>query len=679
MERFKQALKAAIANSAAKISIIESMELETTSADGTSARLLELPPADTAWIDTLLSFLFQIESEHLNNGKPFQGTLNIPGVGLLKAIANRAENKTSVSLYFPDVGDSFFSKDWTLLNTPQEATNNDDMLSMSGLSAPEVNQPPAHDSSGEDAIESGNLNMFAAGGNNNEELSQKPEQSIPIASQEDASSPNEENMFSAGASDMFSMPPEDAISNNPTEEQNPEEYERADTAGDMFALPSIETNSPHAEQQVEQQVEQHAEQHVKERNQEPAMAIRQPEVSQQTPVNNIESEEHKIIFGNNDPKKTIIRDRDFPIDDILKTMVQNNASDIHLTLGQPIIFRIDGELVRQGQTAISEQMMETLLLPIMPYSNKQEFSEIYDTDFAYELPGIGRFRVNMFKDNYGVGAVLRQIPAEVLTADQLNLPEAIRKFCGLHKGLVLVTGPTGSGKSTTLAAMIDLINKSRPEHILTIEDPIEFVHSQQMCLVNQREVGKHTKSFKRALKAALREDPDIVLIGELRDLETIHIALETAETGHLVFGTLHTNTAVSTIDRIIDQFPADQQSQMRTMVASSLKGVVAQTLIKKKGGGRCAAHEILVPNDAVANMIRESKNHMIENHMQTQKQDGNMLLNESLIKLVSANQVEVKDAYFKALDKGSFIDIAKRNQVDISFLNEIEGKNKKVS
>jgi twitching motility protein PilT len=261
---------------------------------------------------------------------------------------------------------------------------------------------------------------------------------------------------------------------------------------------------------------------------------------------------------------------------------------------------------------------------------------------------------------------MRHIPSQILTAEQLGLAPAITKLCTLNKGLVLVTGPTGSGKSTTLAAMLDLINKTRKEHILTIEDPIEFVHPQQLCLVNQREVHKHTGSFARALKAALREDPDIVLIGEMRDLETIAIAIETAETGHLVFGTLHTTTAMSTVDRIIDQFPADRQAQIRVMLASSLRGVVAQTLLKKKSGGRVAAHEILIANDAVSAMIREGKVQHLANHMLTQRQDGNQLLNDSLLKLVQDGLVDVQDAFFKAVDKNGFLTMAKQRGINVN-------------
>lgn len=355
-----------------------------------------------------------------------------------------------------------------------------------------------------------------------------------------------------------------------------------------------------------------------------------------------------------------------PIDPILIEMIRRKASDLHMTCGEPYCYRVDGEITRIGQAPISADAMAHFILPIMPRRNQAEFQKINDTDFAYEIRGVGRFRVNVFRDKNGVGTVMRHIPSKILTAEQLGLPPAITKFCNLTKGLVVVTGPTGSGKSTTLAAMIDLINKSRHDHILTIEDPIEFVHPQQKCLVNQREVHKHTGSFSRALRAALREDPDIVLIGEMRDLETIAIAIETAETGHLVFGTLHTNTAVSTIDRIIDQFPTDRQSQIRQMLASGLKGVVAQTLLKKKGGGRIAAHEILVVNDAVSAMIREAKNHMIPNHMQSQKADGNLLLTECLARLVLEEKIEAEDAFRKAVDKTSLLEAFKRLGVKVN-------------
>jgi len=374
----------------------------------------------------------------------------------------------------------------------------------------------------------------------------------------------------------------------------------------------------------------------------------------------------EINFGSREAAEGSISQGSNPIDKLLREMVELKASDMHLTVGQPIIFRVHGDIKRMSQEPILPDMMQHFLLPTMPKRNHQEFSKAQDTDYAYELAGVGRFRVNIFRDRNGVGAVMRHIPSQILTAEQLNLAPAITKLCTLNKGLVLVTGPTGSGKSTTLAAMIDLINKTRREHILTIEDPIEFVHPQQLCLVNQREVHKHTGSFARALKAALREDPDVVLIGEMRDLETIAIAIETAETGHLVFGTLHTTTAMSTVDRIIDQFPADRQAQIRVMLSSSLRGVVAQTLLKKKTGGRVAAHEILIANDAVGAMIREGKVQHLANHMLTQKQDGNQLLNDSLLKLVQEGVVEAQDAFFKAVDKNSFIAAAKARGINIT-------------
>jgi twitching motility protein PilT len=373
-----------------------------------------------------------------------------------------------------------------------------------------------------------------------------------------------------------------------------------------------------------------------------------------------------ITFGSKEAAEGSISKGQNPIDGLLREMVQMKASDMHLTVGQPVIYRVHGDIARVSQDPITPEMMRQFVLPTMPKRNQDEFARINDTDYAYELQNVGRFRVNIFRDRNGVGAVMRHIPSQILTAEQLGLAPAITKLCTLNKGLVLVTGPTGSGKSTTLAAMLDLINRTRKEHILTIEDPIEFVHAQQQCLVNQREVHKHTGSFARALKAALREDPDIVLIGEMRDLETIAIAIETAETGHLVFGTLHTTTAMSTVDRIIDQFPADRQAQIRVMLASSLRGVVAQTLLKKKTGGRVAAHEILIANDAVSAMIREGKVQHLANHMLTQKQDGNQLLNDALLKLVQDGVIDVNDAYFKAVDKNSFLAMAKQRGLNVN-------------
>lgn len=341
-----------------------------------------------------------------------------------------------------------------------------------------------------------------------------------------------------------------------------------------------------------------------------------------------------------------------PIDRLFRTMEAEGCSDLHLTSGNPPLYRKDGEIVPLGgDDALSPAEVERLLLPIMPDQNYEEFIERRDADFAYELPGVGRFRCNIFMDRNGPGAVFRIIPAEILTAEDLKLPEKILDLCFLTKGLVLVTGPTGSGKSTTLAAMIDYINRKRSDHIITVEDPIEFVHENKKCLINQREIGVHTMSFKNALRAALREDPDIVLVGEMRDLETIAIAIETAETGHLVFGTLHTNTAPSTVDRIIDQFPPGQQAQVRTMLSESLKAVISQNLCKKIGGGRVAALETLMVDNAVSNLIRGSKTFQIPSVMSTKKAAGNVTLNDSLLELVTSEKVEPNEAYLKAVEK----------------------------
>jgi twitching motility protein PilT len=356
------------------------------------------------------------------------------------------------------------------------------------------------------------------------------------------------------------------------------------------------------------------------------------------------------------------------IDALFHRMAQIGASDLHISVGMPPLLRHDGEIKPvEGYNLLRPEDSERLLHPIMPKRNQEEFERRHDTDFAYEIQGLARFRSNIFMDRKGMGAVFRIIPTKILTAEQLNLSKHILDLCFLSKGLVVVTGPTGSGKSTTLAAMVDFINRNRKDHIITIEDPIEFVHDNKGCLINQREVHNHTDSFKDALRAALREDPDIVLVGEMRDLETIAIAIETAETGHLVFGTLHTTTAASTIDRIIDQFPSDRQSQIRVMLSESLKGVIAQTLIKKKGGGRVAALEVLLVTPAIANLIREGKTFQIPSVMQTAKNLGMVTLNDSLMEHVKNNNITAEDGYVKAVDKVGFKDMCKRYNIDLSF------------
>ena len=345
-----------------------------------------------------------------------------------------------------------------------------------------------------------------------------------------------------------------------------------------------------------------------------------------------------------------------PIDGLFRRMVAQGASDLHLSVGMPPLMRKDGLMhpLDAAAAPLSAEDVVQLLNPIVPGKNRQEFEERHDSDFAYEIDGVSRFRGNIFMDRRGMGAVFRTVPTRIISVEELEIPPTVLQLCALRKGLVLVTGPTGSGKSTTLAALIDYINRTRADHIVTIEDPIEFVHANQKCLVNQREVGTHTRSFKDALRAALREDPDVVLIGEMRDLETIAIALETAETGHLVFGTLHTTSAVSTVDRIIDQFPADRQSQVRVMLSESLRGVIAQTLCRRINGGRIAALEVLLATTAVSNLIREGKTFQIPSLMQVGKGSGMITLNDALFELIKRGEVTPEEAFSHAIDKAGF-------------------------
>ena len=358
------------------------------------------------------------------------------------------------------------------------------------------------------------------------------------------------------------------------------------------------------------------------------------------------------------------------MDNLLRELVEQGGSDLHLRCGEPPILRRHGEMVRlPDEPPLDDSTLMRMLTVIMPERNRSEYSETNDTDFAYEIAGLARFRANAFRERKGAGAVLRVIPAKVVSAEDLGITSEVQALCQLTKGLVLVTGPTGSGKSTTLCALIDLVNRTRTDHVITIEDPIEFVHQNKKCVITQRQVGVHTGSFKHALRAALREDPDIVLVGELRDLETASIAIETAETGHLVFGTLHTTTAPSTIDRLVDQFPADRQEQIRVMLSESLKGVISQVLCKKIGGGRVAAREILLSTNAISNLIREAKTFQITSVMQTSRRGGMCTLNDALIELVDAGQVEPKEAYMKATDKSGFTQALRSRAHDTSFVD----------
>jgi len=355
---------------------------------------------------------------------------------------------------------------------------------------------------------------------------------------------------------------------------------------------------------------------------------------------------------------------------LLRALVQSSSSDLHLRVGEPPLFRTHGEIKRQSGAGLSVNDLELLVLSIMPERNRGEWKETGDTDFAYEISGLARFRVNAARDRKGPVAVFRVIPAKVVTVEEMGLTDEVQKLCYLKKGLVLVTGPTGSGKSTTLCALIDLVNRSRSDHIITIEDPIEFVHENKKCLITQRQVHVHTESFKSALRAALREDPDIVLVGEMRDLETIAIAIETAETGHLVFGTLHTTTASSTVDRIIDQFPADRQAQIRVMLSESLKGVISQTLCKKVGGGRVAAREILLTTPAISNLIREAKTFQIPSIIQTSKKLGMLTLNDALLELVEKKMVDPDEAYLRSVEKAGLVASLKAKGIKVTLTSE---------
>ena len=353
---------------------------------------------------------------------------------------------------------------------------------------------------------------------------------------------------------------------------------------------------------------------------------------------------------------------------LLRLMIDRSASDLHLSSDSTPVIRVHGQMeFLEEFLPLSSSDIEQLVLPVASAKGKRDFEATHDADFAHEIPGLARFRVNVFRDRKGTGAVFRQIPIEIVPAETLGLSKAILDLCYLTKGLVLVTGPTGSGKSTTLASMVDYINRNRTDHIITIEDPVEFVHRNIQCLVNQREVGAHTGSFKHALRAALREDPDIVLVGEMRDLETVAIAIETAETGHLVFGTLHTTTAVSTVDRIIDQFPPDQQAQIRVMLADALKAVIAQVLCRKIGGGRTAALEVLLVNNAVQSLIREGKTFQIPSVIQTSKALGMISMNDALFTLVKERQVEPKEAWLKATDKTGLLSMYKNAGLPTQF------------
>ena len=352
------------------------------------------------------------------------------------------------------------------------------------------------------------------------------------------------------------------------------------------------------------------------------------------------------------------------LDELFRLLHAMDGSDLHLNAKARPIIRLHGNLKTLDEYEIlSADRLHELIWAITPERNRDEWDDSHDSDYAYELPGVARFRCNIFMTRHGVGGNYRLIPTVIRSAEEMQLTQAMLNLCFLSKGLVLVTGPTGCGKTTTLAALLDHCNRHRTDHIVTIEDPIEFVHPNIHCLINQRQVHVHTNSFARALRAALREDPDIVLVGEMRDLETVAIAIETAETGHLVFGTLHTTTAASTVDRIIDQFPPDQQEQIRVMLSESLKAVIAQTLCRTVDGRRVAAFEILLIDPAAANLIREGKTYQLTSMMQIGKNRGCITMNDSLFAHVKAGRVDPKQAYLKAVDKVGLLSIYEKEGI----------------
>jgi len=355
------------------------------------------------------------------------------------------------------------------------------------------------------------------------------------------------------------------------------------------------------------------------------------------------------------------------IDAFFKLMHEQGASDLHLVSGQPPALRIRGDMERIKYKVLENDELKAMLYEIAPEAKIKQFEETGDIDFGYEIPGVARYRSNFFMQKNGCGAVFRQIPEEIMTAEQLGLPNVISKLASLPRGLVLVTGPTGSGKSTTLAAIIDVANRTRKDHIITVEDPIEFVHQSKGCIVNHREVGIHTKSFSAALRGALREDPDIILVGEMRDLETISLAIEAASTGHLVFGTLHTMSAPKTIDRIIEVFPATEQAQIRSTLSDGIRAVISQTLFKRVDKkALCVALEILIATPAARNLIREGKTHQIPSVIQTGKKYGMILLDDAIMDLYEKGWISADDAYLKANDKAKFRNFIKNPPADFT-------------
>lgn len=355
------------------------------------------------------------------------------------------------------------------------------------------------------------------------------------------------------------------------------------------------------------------------------------------------------------------------IDAFFKLMNDQGASDLHLAAGQQPALRIRGEIERVKYKPLSNDDLRSMVYEITPEDKIKTFEETGDVDFGYEIPGLARYRANLFMQRNGLGAVFRQIPTNIMTVEQLGLPSVVSRLATLPRGLVIVTGPTGSGKSTTLAAIIDEANRLRKDHIITIEDPIEFVHESKGCIINQREVGQHTKSFSAALRGALREDPDIILVGEMRDLETISLAIEAASTGHLVFATLHTSSAMKTVDRVVEVFPAHQQAQIRSTLSDGIRAVLAQVLFKRVDRkGRCPAVEVLIATPAVRNLIRESKTHQLASAMQTGRKYGMQILDDAIMDLYNRGWISGEDAYAKSNEKSRFRPLLKSPPADFT-------------
>ena len=355
------------------------------------------------------------------------------------------------------------------------------------------------------------------------------------------------------------------------------------------------------------------------------------------------------------------------IDAFFKLMNEQGASDLHMIAGQQPLLRVRGDVERIRFNVLSNDDLKRMVYEIIAEDKIKQFEETGDIDFGYEIPGLARYRGNLFQQKYGIGAVFREIPSTIMTCQQLNLPKVVSKLATLPKGMVLVTGPTGSGKSTTLAAIVDEANKLRKDHIITIEDPIEFVHESQNCIVNHREIGTHTKSFSTALRGALREDPDIILIGEMRDLETISLAMEAAMTGHLVFGTLHTLNAAKTVDRIIEIFPASQQAQVRSTLADALRAVVSQTLFKRIDiKSRVPALEILICTPAVRNLIREGKTYQLPSVMQTGKKYGMQTMDDAIMEMLQKRWISPESAYTNSIDKSKFVSFLHKPPADFT-------------